>query len=124
MWIYLLRHGIAEEPKVGQADEDRALTKQGRERLDIMRQTNDGFVIAEKDLELRGPGEYLGTRQSGLPDFRIGNIVTDTDVLELARKEAFEVVEDEILLQQTMAKAERWTFFQRYMAKLELAKIS
>ncbi|HEX5874478.1 MAG TPA: hypothetical protein VFY60_07495, partial [Pyrinomonadaceae bacterium] len=50
--------------------------------------TNDGFRIAEKDLELRGPGELLGTKQSGLPEFRIGNIVRDQELLELARREA------------------------------------
>ncbi len=58
------------------------------ERLGIMAQTNDGFVIAEKDLELRGPGELLGTKQSGLPEFRVANIVRDQQFLEGARKEA------------------------------------
>jgi ATP-dependent DNA helicase RecG len=58
------------------------------ERLGIMAKTNDGFVIAEKDLELRGPGELLGTRQSGLPEFRVANIVRDQQFLEGARKEA------------------------------------
>lgn len=57
-------------------------------RLDIMTQTNDGFVIAEKDLQIRGPGEFLGTRQSGLPDMIIGDIVNDSKILELARSEA------------------------------------
>lgn len=59
-----------------------------RARLDIMTQTNDGFVIAEKDLQIRGPGEFLGTRQSGLPDMIIGDIVNDSKILELARSEA------------------------------------
>jgi ATP-dependent DNA helicase RecG len=58
------------------------------ERLGIMAKTNDGFVIAEKDLELRGPGELLGTRQSGLPEFRVANLVRDQQFLESARKEA------------------------------------
>lgn len=58
------------------------------ERLGIMAQTSDGFKIAEKDLELRGPGELLGTKQSGLPEFRIGNIVRDQLLLEKARAEA------------------------------------
>jgi ATP-dependent DNA helicase RecG len=59
-----------------------------RERLAIMEETTDGFKIAEKDLELRGPGEVMGTRQSGLPEFRVGNIVRDRELLELARSEA------------------------------------
>jgi ATP-dependent DNA helicase RecG len=58
------------------------------ERLGIMAQTSNGFIIAEKDLELRGPGELLGTRQSGLPEFRIGNIVRDQPLLEKAKQEA------------------------------------
>ena len=58
------------------------------ERLGIMAKTSNGFVIAEKDLELRGPGELLGTKQSGLPEFRIANIVRDQQLLEQARHEA------------------------------------
>jgi ATP-dependent DNA helicase RecG len=58
------------------------------ERLGIMEQTGDGFLIAEKDLEIRGAGELLGTKQSGLPEFRVANLVRDQLILEQARKEA------------------------------------
>ena len=63
-------------------------TSVARERLGIMEETSDGFRIAEKDLELRGPGEVMGTRQSGVPTFRIGNLVRDIQILEEARREA------------------------------------
>jgi ATP-dependent DNA helicase RecG len=63
-------------------------TAVAEERLGIMAQTSNGFIIAEKDLELRGPGELLGTKQSGLPEFRIGNIVRDQPLLEKAREAA------------------------------------
>jgi ATP-dependent DNA helicase RecG len=63
-------------------------TVNAEERLGIMAKSNDGFVIAEKDLELRGPGELLGTKQSGLPEFRIANIVRDQQILDRARREA------------------------------------
>src|SRR4029079_7772684 len=63
-------------------------TAVAEERLGIMAKTTDGFVVAEKDLEIRGPGELLGTRQSGLPEFRIGNLVRDRLLLESARREA------------------------------------
>jgi ATP-dependent DNA helicase RecG len=63
-------------------------TAVAEERLGIMAKTNNGFVIAEKDLDLRGPGELLGTKQSGLPEFRIANIVRDQQLLEKARHEA------------------------------------
>lgn len=62
-------------------------TVNAEERLGIMAKTSNGFLIAEKDLELRGPGELLGTRQSGLPEFRIANIVRDQPLLEKAKKE-------------------------------------
>jgi len=63
-------------------------SQETRSRLEIMTQTNDGFVIAEKDLQIRGPGEFLGTRQSGLPDMIIADLVNDSKILELARSEA------------------------------------
>ena len=59
-----------------------------------MTETNDGFVIAEKDLQLRGPGEFLGTRQSGLPDLIISDIVRDAKILEIARNEAIDFVKN------------------------------
>ncbi|MBR3605459.1 MAG: ATP-dependent DNA helicase RecG [Candidatus Gastranaerophilales bacterium] len=64
-----------------------------KKRLDIMTKTNNGFIISERDLELRGPGEFLGTRQSGLPDFKLANLVEDTEILEAARAEALDFVE-------------------------------
>lgn len=67
-------------------------SQETRERLEIMTQTNDGFVIAEKDLQIRGPGEFLGIRQSGLPDLIISDLVRDAKILEIARNEAIEFV--------------------------------
>lgn len=61
------------------------ISKEARERLTVMCSTNDGFVIAEKDLELRGPGDIEGTRQSGLMSFKLANILEDRDLLEMAR---------------------------------------
>ncbi|REJ78284.1 MAG: ATP-dependent DNA helicase RecG [Acidobacteria bacterium] len=66
-----------------------------KERLGIMEDTGDGFRIAEKDLELRGQGEILGTRQSGVRTFRVGNIVRDFEILDAARKEAERFLEDD-----------------------------
>ena len=57
------------------------LSAMGRERLDILRQSNDGFVIAEKDLQLRGPGEVLGTRQAGTIGLKIANLMRDAHLL-------------------------------------------
>ena len=64
-------------------------TEEARRRLDVLESSQDGFAIAREDLRMRGPGEFLGTRQSGLPDLRIGDILRDHDILEDARREAF-----------------------------------
>lgn len=69
-------------------------SQETRQRLSIMTETNDGFIIAEKDLQLRGPGEFLGTRQSGLPDLIISDIVRDAKILEMARNEAIDFVKN------------------------------
>lgn len=69
-------------------------SQETKARLNIMTQTNDGFVIAEQDLQIRGPGEFLGTRQSGLPDMIIADIVHDAKILELARSEAISFVKN------------------------------
>ena len=73
-------------------------SKEARERISIMCATNDGFKIAEKDLELRGPGDIEGTRQSGALNFKIANIVNDRGLLELAREEAEKTVTEDINL--------------------------
>jgi ATP-dependent DNA helicase RecG len=68
-------------------------TDEARERLKAMASTSDGFVIAERDLELRGPGDFFGTRQSGLPTLRTGDLVRDRDIMEDAHREARSIVE-------------------------------
>jgi len=67
-------------------------TEEGERRLDAMVRTNDGFQIAELDLELRGPGEFFGTRQAGMPSFRVANLIRDRQLLELAKREAAAVM--------------------------------
>jgi len=64
------------------------ISEPGERRLDAMVRTSDGFQIAELDLELRGPGEFLGTRQAGLPTFHIAHLVRDRSLLEVAKQEA------------------------------------
>ena len=71
------------------------ISEEALTRLNTMKETNDGFRISEVDLELRGPGEFFGTKQSGLPTFRIANIVRDRPVLEDARKLAFEIIQND-----------------------------
>jgi len=68
------------------------VSEEGQKRLDAMVKTNDGFQIAELDLELRGPGEFFGTRQAGMPSFRVANIIRDAQLLEAAKHEAAAVI--------------------------------
>jgi ATP-dependent DNA helicase RecG len=68
------------------------VSEEGEKRLNAMVKTNDGFQIAELDLELRGPGEFFGTRQAGMPSFRVANLIRDRELLEAAKREAAAVV--------------------------------
>ena len=76
----------------------RMFAEDARERLNAFSRTNDGFKIAEEDLRLRGPGEFFGTRQSGLPDLHAANIIRDADLLDRARSEAFELINQDPVL--------------------------
>lgn len=89
------------------------LTDQGRERLKALTETTDGFVIAEKDLELRGPGDFFGTRQSGMPTLRVGDLLRDHAIMEEARREAVTALDDERQA-ETLATFVRTGWEQRF----------
>ena len=88
-----------------------------------MESTTDGFRIAEADLEIRGPGDFLGTRQSGLPDFRVANILRDGALLELARQSAFALLESDGELTLPNHAVVREELLRRWGKRLELAAI-
>jgi ATP-dependent DNA helicase RecG len=96
------------------------LSEDARRRLKAMESTSDGFKIAEEDLAIRGPGDFFGTRQSGIPDLKIANIIRDIKVLEKARKEAFDLIETEPDLKKYPLLKE--TLYRKWMGRLELIK--
>ena len=92
-------------------------------RLRVMVETNDGFKISEADLNFRGPGEFLGTRQSGMPDFRVANIVRDSRILELAREEAEAWLAKDPDLTAPASRRVRAILEDRWAGRLELARV-
>jgi ATP-dependent DNA helicase RecG len=97
-------------------------SRDSRQRLRIMENTNDGFKIAEEDLAIRGPGEFIGFRQSGLPDFRIANILRDGRILGEAKEDAFKLVEDDPKLEKLDHLGLRDVLLHRWGGGLETAK--
>ena len=93
-----------------------------RRRLRIMEETNDGFRIAEEDLAIRGPGEFMGTRQAGLPDFRVANIIRDGRILNDAKTDAFALVEDDPRLEKPEHLPLREALLHRWGGRLDLVK--
>ncbi len=94
------------------------------ERVKIIASTMDGFKIAEKDLELRGPGEFFGTKQSGFIKFKFADISKDRELLELARSEAFAIIKEDPDLSKPEHSKLRKEFLKRYSDSVNLAKVS
>ena len=100
------------------------LSDDGVKRLRVMEATTDGFRIAEADLEIRGPGDFLGTRQAGLPDFRVASLLRDGRILEEARREAFTLVERDPELKLPEHQRLKEEMLKRWGGRLELAGIA
>lgn len=101
---------------------DHPVSSDAHKRLDAISSTNDGFRIAEVDLRLRGPGEFFGTRQHGLPELRIADLATDTELLIKARDEAFRLVKSGATLDLENVPL-RPQFFKDYKEKFQLAQV-
>jgi ATP-dependent DNA helicase RecG len=98
-------------------------SEDGMKRLQVMAETTDGFRIAEADLEIRGPGEFLGTRQAGVPDFRVANLLRDGRILEEAREDAFRLADEPGFLTDHRYARIREVLKERWGSRLELASI-
>jgi len=116
--------------RVGRSDEQsycillgKPHTEEAKRRMEVMLSTNDGFKIAEEDLRIRGSGEFFGTEQHGLPEFRIGDIIGDYDILKQARHAAFELVEKDADLVLPENKTIKNKFIERYARKFPLLSV-
>jgi ATP-dependent DNA helicase RecG len=99
------------------------LGEDAQRRLEVMVETNDGFRIADVDLQLRGPGEFFGTRQSGLPEFRVADLLRDTALLEEARRDAQAIVAADAELRAPEHRGLRQALLARWRGKLALASV-
>ena len=95
-----------------------------KNRLEVMTRSNDGFEIAECDLRLRGPGELFSTRQHGLPDLKIANIIDDYELLVMARRHAFEMVSADPMLTEAEHKNIRQALIAKFGVSLGLADVA
>jgi len=99
------------------------LSQEAEKRLNTMTTTNDGFKISEMDLKLRGPGEFFGTRQHGLPELKIADIVTHAKLLYQARDWAFRIIEEDPKLSREDNLCIRSTFIRKYKKRFSLVDI-
>ena len=102
----------------------RDITENSRKRLDIMERTNDGFVISDEDLKLRGPGEFFGIRQSGFFKYKIADLVMDGPIIKSARKAAFDLVAKDPHLRNRSFIELRRHFLKKYQHMLDFVNIS
>jgi len=98
-------------------------TKEAKKRIEAITETVDGFAIAEEDLEIRGPGEFFGTQQHGLPEIRFGNIVQDMEIMEQARKEAFEVIKSDPNFNLPENRLLKESMYSRFKGRADLIHV-
>jgi ATP-dependent DNA helicase RecG len=111
-------------PRGRDAKRDQESPSSAKERLEALVRSNDGFVIAEEDLRIRGPGEFFGLRQWGMPEFRVANLVRDGDLLQQARQEAFSLLQSDPGLKEPAHQGLREAMLRKWEKKLELGAIS
>ena len=91
-----------------------------RQRMKVMCDTNDGFIISEKDLELRGSGDFFGTMQHGIPDFKIANLFTDMDILKLAQEAATKIVSQDPKLEKEENRLLKLSVKDKFTDRIEI----
>ena len=97
-----------------------ATTQVAKQRMEIMQKTNDGFVIAEKDLELRGTGEFFGTKQHGIPEFKIANLFEDMEILKRVQSIAIKIQQEDPNLTSDKNKKIRNIIEEKFNKRIEI----
>ncbi len=115
---------MARRAKTAAVSGDHETASHARERLEALVRSNDGFAIAEEDLRIRGPGEFFGLRQWGVPDFRVANLVRDGALLQQARLEAFSLMKQDPGLRAAAHQGLRDAMLRKWEKKLDLGSIS
>ena len=122
--LHQLRGRVSRGPIAGEcylfAD---PVSEEARKRLRLLTRINDGFQLAEEDIQLRGAGELFGTRQHGVGELKVGDLVADGDLLKMARQDAFALVADDAGLRQPQHGLLRQRVMTRYGRTLDLATI-
>ena len=88
--------------------------------MKVMQETNDGFVISEKDLELRGSGEFFGTRQHGIPEFKVANLFEDMSILKQVQSLSMKIINDDPNLERPENSLLRKTISRKFDGKIEI----
>lgn len=91
-----------------------------RQRMQVMQSTNDGFIISEKDLELRGTGEFFGTKQHGLPEFKIANLFQDIEILKGVQSLAIQIIEKDPKLEKEENKKLKQIIENKFKNRIEI----
>ena len=88
--------------------------------MEIMQKTTDGFIIAEKDLELRGSGEFFGTKQHGLPEFKIANLFEDIDILKQVQSLTYQIEQNDPKLESDVNKGLKFLVDEKFNGRIEM----
>ena len=91
-----------------------------RERMKVMKETNDGFIISEKDLELRGTGEFFGTKQHGIPEFKVANLFQDIDILKKVQNLSIKILEEDQKLEKKENKCLKETIAKKFSGNIQI----
>jgi ATP-dependent DNA helicase RecG len=99
------------------------VSEDGRKRIDALLNYTDGFKISEVDLAMRGPGDFFGTRQSGLPEFKYSNIIRDIEILKRARNDAIDIIKNDPELANTENYVLKKTLLSKWQEELNLSSV-